>query len=223
MCERGQLATNCLADRFRYKLTPKGGSGSESGSLRRKERSRSKSPFRSFRWRKSAKSPSLDRSGVSDDEHSIPEQRSPSDDEFEGPLQRKHEWESTTKKASNRSWDKVYMVVRGQNLFVYKDQKSYKASPDQTYKGEIPLDLRGATITVASDYTKKKHVFRVKSQSGSDFLFQAKDDAEMIDWVSALNQAAQGTSGASTSRAHTLPAPTQAETKRRSFFTLKKK
>jgi len=45
----------------------------------------------------------------------------------------------------------------------------------------------------------------------------------MNDWVSALNQAAQGTSGASTSRAHTLPAPTQAETKRRSFFTLKKK
>lgn len=50
---------------------PKGGSGSESGTLRRKERSRSKSPFRSFRWRKSAKSPSLDRSGVSDDERSI--------------------------------------------------------------------------------------------------------------------------------------------------------
>ncbi|KAG5309825.1 SPTCB protein, partial [Acromyrmex insinuator] len=204
----------------RTPTTPKG-SGSE--AARRKERSRSKSPFRSFRWRKSAKSPSLDRSGVSDDEHSIPEPRSPSDDEFEGPLQRKHEWESTTKKASNRSWDKVYMVVRGQSLFVYKDQKSYKASPDQSYKGEAPLDLRGATITVASDYTKKKHVFRVKSQSGSDFLFQAKDDTEMNDWVSALNQAAQGTSGASTSRAHTLPAPTQAETKRRSFFTLKKK
>ncbi|XP_043588838.1 spectrin beta chain isoform X3 [Bombus pyrosoma] len=202
--------------------TPKGGSGSESGTLRRKERSRSKSPFRSFRWRKSAKSPSLDRSGVSDDERSISEQRSPTDDEFEGVLQRKHEWESTTKKASNRSWHKVYMVVRGQSLFVYTDQKSYKAAPDQPYKGESPLDIRGATITVASDYTKKKHVFRVKSQSGSDFLFQAKDDAEMNDWVTVLNQAAQGTSGAGTSRAHTLPAPTQAETKRRSFFTLKK-
>lgn len=45
----------------------------------------------------------------------------------------------------------------------------------------------------------------------------------MNDWVTVLNQAAQGTSGAGTSRAHTLPAPTQAETKRRSFFTLKKK
>ena len=52
-----------------YHEAPKGGSGSESGTLRRKERSRSKSPFRSFRWKKTAKSPSLDRSGVSDDEH----------------------------------------------------------------------------------------------------------------------------------------------------------
>ncbi|XP_017792115.1 PREDICTED: spectrin beta chain-like [Habropoda laboriosa] len=202
---------------------PKGGSGSESDTLRRKERSRSKSPFWSFRWRKSTKPPSLDRSGVSDDERSISEQRSPTDDEFEGVLQRKHEWESTTKKASNRSWNKVYMVVRGQSLFVYTDQKSYKATPDQPYKGESPLDLRGATITVANDYTKKKHVFRVKSQSGSDFLFQAKDDAEMNEWVTVLNQAAHGASGAGTSRAHTLPASTQAETKRRSFFTLKKK
>lgn len=29
-------------------------------------------------------------------------------DAVEGTLTRKHEWESTTKKASNRSWDKVY-------------------------------------------------------------------------------------------------------------------
>lgn len=90
------------------------------------------------------------------------EARSPSDDEFEGTLVRKHEWESTTKKASNRSWDKVYMVVRGQTLVAYKDQKSYKSAPEQLYKGESPLDLKGATVIVASDYTKKKHVFRVK-------------------------------------------------------------
>lgn len=54
------------------------------------------------------------------------------------------------------------MVVRGQNLVAYKDQKSYKAAADQPYKGEPPLDLRGAAVLVASEYTKKKHVFRVK-------------------------------------------------------------
>lgn len=31
-------------------------------------------------------------------------------DAVEGTLTRKHEWESTTKKASNRSWDKVYFT-----------------------------------------------------------------------------------------------------------------
>ena len=29
---------------------------------------------------------------------------------IEGVLTRKHEWESTTKKASNRSWDKVRLI-----------------------------------------------------------------------------------------------------------------
>ena len=90
------------------------------------------------------------------------EAKSPTDDEFGGMLVRKHEWESTTKKASNRSWDKVYMVVRGQTLCAYKDYKSYKSAPEQYYKGEQPLDLKEAKVLVASDYTKKKHVFRVK-------------------------------------------------------------
>jgi spectrin beta len=54
------------------------------------------------------------------------------------------------------------MVVRGQTLVAYKDQKSYKSVPDQLYKGETPLDLKGAIVVIASDYTKKKHVFRVK-------------------------------------------------------------
>lgn len=77
-------------------------------------------------------------------------------------LVRKHEWESTTKKASNRSWDKVYFVVRNQSLVAYKDQRTAKSSPEQLYKGESPLDLKGASVSVATDYTKKKHVFRVK-------------------------------------------------------------
>lgn len=32
-------------------------------------------------------------------------------DAVEGTLTRKHEWESTTKKASNRSWDKVIAII----------------------------------------------------------------------------------------------------------------
>lgn len=44
----------------------------------------------------------------------------------------------------------------------YKDQKSYKAAPESYFKGESLVDLRGGSAKVADDYTKKKHVFRIK-------------------------------------------------------------
>lgn len=44
----------------------------------------------------------------------------------------------------------------------YKDQKTAKSQPDQTFRGEAALELQGAAVEIASDYTKKKHVFRIK-------------------------------------------------------------
>lgn len=101
---------------------------------------------------------------------------------MEGNLIRKHEWESTTKKASNRSWDKVnindikikstrltilnllqvYVAAQDCHLAFYKDQKSFKNQPDVTFRGEPKLEMQGAAVEIASDYTKKKNVFRVK-------------------------------------------------------------
>uniref|UniRef100_A0A2M4DIY4 Putative beta chain spectrin n=1 Tax=Anopheles darlingi TaxID=43151 RepID=A0A2M4DIY4_ANODA len=106
----------------------------------------------------------------------------------EGILTRKHEWESTTKKASNRSWDKLYCVARSGRLAFFKDQKSSKAVPEQTFRGEPPLDLKGAQIEIAVDYTKKKHVFRIKLSNGGEFLLQCHDDAEMNQWLKTLRK-----------------------------------
>lgn len=51
---------------------------------------------------------------------------------MDGLLYKKHEWESGNKKASNRSWDKVYCVVVGAGRFdMYKDQKHFKNVSDQ--------------------------------------------------------------------------------------------
>lgn len=44
----------------------------------------------------------------------------------EGVLSRKHEYESIDRKASNRSWDKVYCVVNSNRFEFYKDQKHFK-------------------------------------------------------------------------------------------------
>lgn len=140
---------------------------------------------------------------------------------LEGVLTRKHEWESTTKKASNRSWEKVYGVSRNGRLTFYKDQKVYKSKPEETFRNEGSLDLQGATVEIASDYTKKKHVFRIKLANGGEFLLQAHDDAEMQQWVGSLKAQCESTGGES--RSQTLPASSQKdEPKRRSFFTLKK-
>ena len=45
----------------------------------------------------------------------------------EGMLNRKHEWETHSKRASNRSWDKVYIVLEGGNVSSFKDQKHAKS------------------------------------------------------------------------------------------------
>jgi len=207
------------------------GGGSKGASL--KSRGRSKSPFRSFRWPKKSPTKSeaaaSSRDAYSDDEDNAPRHFERVDgEEMEGMLIRKHQWESTTKKASNRSWDKVCVVLRGNQIGFYKDQKSWRTSPEATYRGEPPIDIAGGQAEVATDYTKKRNVFRLRLSNGGDYLFQANDNDEMVEWVNSINrnvqqdQAGHESSGA---KSQTLPAGIQGkdEPKKRSFFTLKKK
>ncbi|XP_037873168.2 spectrin beta chain isoform X9 [Bombyx mori] len=162
----------------------------------------------------------LDRADTPHEQPAANEGASPAseDEGVEGTLVRKHEWESAAKRASNRSWDKLYVVAKDGRMSFYKDQKSYKSSPEQYWRGESPLDLNGAVVEVAANYTKKKHVFRLRLSSGAEFLLQAHDEAEMSWWLESLRARTQ----APAARSHTLPAPANAEPKRRSFFTLKK-
>jgi len=193
------------------------------------QRSRSKSPFRSFRWKRQAKTDSRAslNSAASEDEAMRFTERSSATEEdvLEGSLVRKHEWEALNKKASNRSWDKVYVVVRGSKMMFYKDSKSYKSAPDQYYRGEPPVDLTNATAAIADDYTKKKNVFRLKVLGGGEFLFQARDEEERRGWAAGVQGAAGGAAEAGASGAMTLPAQGERreEAKRRSFFNIKKK
>ena len=61
-----------------------------------------------------------------------------------------------------RSWEKLFMVLQEGQLLAYKDQRASKQSPDSMAHGESPLELRDAKAAVATDYSKKKHVFRLK-------------------------------------------------------------
>ncbi|KAM9441073.1 spectrin family protein isoform 1-T2 [Clarias gariepinus] len=103
---------------------------------------------------------------------------------MEGMLCRKQEMEIQGKKAANRSWQNVYCVLRKGSLGFYKDNKS--AANGIPYHGEVPISLGEATCEVAHDYKKRKNVFKLKLGDGKEFLFQAKDEAEMSSWIRAI-------------------------------------
>jgi spectrin beta len=150
------------------------------------------------------------------------------DDVLEGMLGRKHEWESTAKKASDRAWNKLYAVLQGGIVKFYKDQKTYRTSSEAYYKSENPIDLLNATVNVADDYTKKKHVFRLKLSNGGEYLLQGKDDAETREWVNQMKDhiaTLSADTSASASRSQTLPAGSSQHEERKKkggFFTMKK-
>ncbi|XP_051900167.1 spectrin beta chain, non-erythrocytic 4-like isoform X2 [Pristis pectinata] len=80
--------------------------------------------------------------------------------EQEGILARKHEFEAPNKKSSSRSWVNVYCVISKGDLGFYKDAKSHKAGV--TYNGEPLTTLSEATCEIASNYKKKKFVFKIR-------------------------------------------------------------
>ncbi|XP_039696697.1 spectrin beta chain, non-erythrocytic 2 isoform X2 [Pteropus medius] len=116
-------------------------------------------------------------------------------EQMEGMLCRKQEMEAFGKKAANRSWQNVYCVLRRGSLGFYKDAKA--ASTGVPYHGEVPVSLARAQGSVAFDYRKRKHVFKLGLQDGKEYLFQAKDEAEMSSWLRVVNAAIAAASSAS--------------------------
>ena len=55
---------------------------------------------------------------------------------------------------------------------------------------EIPqINLSESTVEIADDYTKRKNVFRLKTEAGSEVLFQADNDRELTQWFHAVEVA----------------------------------
>uniref|UniRef100_A0A8C5FXD2 Spectrin beta chain n=1 Tax=Gadus morhua TaxID=8049 RepID=A0A8C5FXD2_GADMO len=118
-----------------------------------------------------------------------------STNQMEGFLHRKHEWEAPNKKASNRSWHNVYCVINGQELAFYKDSKM--AAQGASYHNQVPVSLQEAVCDIASEYKKKKHVFKLRSWI----------QAIMTAGSAAHSEAPSSTQSTPVSvRAHTLPA-----------------
>uniref|UniRef100_A0A665T3N2 Spectrin beta chain n=1 Tax=Echeneis naucrates TaxID=173247 RepID=A0A665T3N2_ECHNA len=158
-------------------------------------------------------SPTSGRKSKTSQSSTLPSKNQDLSSQLEGFLHRKHEWEGHNKKASNRSWHNVYCIINNQEMGFYKDSKA--AAQGVPYHNEVPISLREATCDVASDYKKKKHVFKLRVTDGNEYLFQAKDEEEMSTWIQAILNASaadrsdvQGSNPGtpSSGRAQTLPA-----------------
>ncbi|XP_022079058.1 spectrin beta chain, erythrocytic isoform X2 [Acanthochromis polyacanthus] len=128
----------------------------------------------------------------------------------QGMLGRKHDVEGSGKKASNRSWNNLYCVLKPGQLSAYKDAKSFDHGV--TYHGEDPLSLNNASWEMLTTYKKKKHVAKLRLADGSEYLFQCKDEEELQRWSQAMEKAVQSlaaeeASGPSGAKAHSLPPP----------------
>ncbi|XP_051941422.1 spectrin beta chain, erythrocytic isoform X2 [Hippocampus zosterae] len=158
---------------------------------------------------------------------------------LEGILGRKQDVGGSRKKASSRSWNNLYCVLRPGQLSAYKDAKSF--GQGATFHGEDPLPLANASWELLTNYKKKKHVGKLRLEDGSEYLFQCKDEEELQRWSQAMARAlqspaeeeeaaAEGPSGAKSqslpppaSSSSTSPGPSAKKDKEKKFSRFAKK
>ena len=71
---------------------------------------------------------------------------------------------------------------------MYKDKRAATDNPKSCE--EPPCPLNESRVEIADDYTKRKNVFRVRTQHGSEYLFQAECESAMQEWVKTIEAAA---------------------------------
>ena len=66
------------------------------------------------------------------------------------------------------------MVLRSNSvLFMYRDKRAAAQTNPGAELEEPPLPLSDSSVVeVAEDYTKRKNVFRLRTEGGSEYLFQ---------------------------------------------------
>ncbi|XP_031352150.1 uncharacterized protein LOC116177335 isoform X3 [Photinus pyralis] len=107
----------------------------------------------------------------------------------EGPLYCKIA-EIDGKRAADRSWKQVWIVLKGQKLYIYKDRQHQSPSDAAEQSLANGVDMSASCVRIAEDYTKRKNVLRVSSvlPCRSELLLQADSPVDLADWVKALQE-----------------------------------
>ncbi|XP_043997589.1 spectrin beta chain, non-erythrocytic 4 isoform X2 [Gambusia affinis] len=91
--------------------------------------------------------------------------------------------EAQQRSPNSKSWANVYCVLKEGKLTFYKDAKNLTA----TYNGEPSVDMSDCKFDPSMGYKKKKNVFILQVNDGTNFVFHAKDEEDLKAWTSSIS------------------------------------
>ncbi|XP_028979002.2 rho GTPase-activating protein 23 isoform X3 [Esox lucius] len=90
-----------------------------------------------------------------------------------------------------RPWRRVFSVLRSHSLFLYKDKREAVlrgATLGGDADEEQPISIRGCLVDIAYSETKRKHALRLTTQDFCEYLLQAEDREDMLDWIKVIRE-----------------------------------
>ncbi|XP_004633272.2 PH and SEC7 domain-containing protein 4 [Octodon degus] len=111
----------------------------------------------------------------------------------QGILARKMHHDADGKKTpwGKRSWKMFHTLLRGMVLYFLKGEDH--CAEAESLVGQMvdePIGVHHALATQATHYTKKPHVFQLRTADWRLYLFQAPTAKEMTSWIARINLAA---------------------------------
>lgn len=111
---------------------------------------------------------------------------------MKGPLVRKLLHQAGGRKASRQAWKQLHVELRLDSLCFFPTA-TVAATASKPADG-MSIPVTGAICEVAERTSKRKHVFRLMAEDGSDCLLEADSATGMVAWVSAISTAATAAS-----------------------------
>ncbi|KAM3863613.1 rho GTPase-activating protein 23 [Diretmus argenteus] len=90
-----------------------------------------------------------------------------------------------------RPWKRVFSVLRSHSLFLYKDKREAVlrgATIGGGAEDDQPISIRGCLVDIAYSETKRKHALRLTTQDFCEYLLQADDREDMLDWIKVIRE-----------------------------------
>ncbi|XP_051987766.1 rho GTPase-activating protein 23-like isoform X2 [Xyrauchen texanus] len=83
-------------------------------------------------------------------------------------------------------WRRVFSVLQSHSLFLYKDKRA--AVLGGGAEDEQPISIRGCLVDIAYSETKRKNALRLTTQDFCEYLLQAEDREDMLEWIRVIGE-----------------------------------